>query len=467
MPSVFLHRKSVPVSNKLPLAIVVLSLSLAGSITRAQTTNIPVKVKAPALAGLHYVFDASESICGYLGGDSVKNPLLGQIKAAASGKNPGIGNRIYLLKQTVKSKPDAKRDMVEADADLLAQSINVKGGGTARGVACQPFNGVDSNIELIFSPDSPTQDAETVLLITDAQLLDKDRQKFVDEYAKWMRSTLDKGGQPYAGVALVEAEFAGRYFPVSDPDAKRANAGYPLGTHNRPLMLFWFAKSDKHLAQIQAAVSSFAPAALENSKDAFTQHLLPVPSLGMEGFQVKPDFNPPLSSLVLNKPKFEFQKYDKGRADIILSSCLHSVVEKSRILFQADAKCKDGKPLFDGVVGINVTLPVASNKLFSTSMKTGGVPGLVTFKLTIQSFGQQPLELRHMPAPDNGTRVDLKGYSLNTDACTSADEACTQKLAAKAYQLDILFAQLFERQVHATEHALDALNAAKYTVELK
>lgn len=453
---------------KYAVAALVGPLSLLCSMALAQTTNIPVKVKPQALAGMHYVFDASESICGYLSGDSAKNPLLAQIKAAVSGKNPGIGNRIYLLKQTVKSNVDAKRDVVEAAADLQTQSLNVKGGGAAKGVACQPFNGVASNIELIFSHNSPTRDAESVLLITDAQLVEENREKFVHGFSDWMRDALATGGQPYAGVALVEAEFAGRYFPVSDPDHKRAKGGYLLGTHNRPLMLFWFAKSDKHLALIQAAVSSFAPAALEKSKDAFTQHILPVASLGLDGFQVKPNFNPPLSALLQNKPKFEFQKYDKGRADIILGSCLHTTVEKSRILIQADTKCKDGKPLFDGVTAINVSIPVAANKLFTTSMKGGGAPGLVSFKLTSQSFGQQPFELRHVPASANGSRVDMKAYSLDTDACPGADaEACTHKLAAKAYQLDVLFAQLFERQEHATEHLLDALNAVKYSVELK
>lgn len=437
---------------------------LVGSMAWAQTTNIPLKAKAPALAGLHYVFDASESICGYLSGDSAKNPLLAQIKAAVSGKNPVIGNRIYLLKQTVKSSPDARRDVVEAPVDLQTKSLNIKNTPAAKGVACQPFNGVDSNIELIFSPNSPTQDAETILLITDAQLLEGDREKFVQGFSNWMRNSLAADGQPYAGVALVEAEFTGRYFPVSD----RVKPAYQLGRHNRPLLLFWLAKSDKHLALIQAAVSSFAPASLEKSKDAFTQHILPVPSLGLDGFQVKPDFNPPLSTLLQNKPKFDFQKYDKGRADIILSSCLHTALEKNRIVVQADTKCRDGKPLFDGVTAINVAMPVAPNKLFTTSMKAGGTPGLVSFKLTSQSFGKQPFELRHVLAGSTENKVDLKPFSLDTDLCVSADaDACTLKLAAKTHQLDVLFAQLFERQEHATAHLLDALNSAKYTVELK
>lgn len=448
--------------HKLAVTALIGPLSLVGSMAWAQTTNIPVKAKAPPLAGLHYVFDASESMCGYLSGDTAKNPLLGQIKAAVSGKNPGIGNRIYLLKQTVKSNVDARRDVVEASADLLTKSLNGKNTPDAKGVACQPFNGVASNVELIFSPNSPTQDAESVLLITDAQLVEKDREKFVQGFSTWMRDAMAAGGQPYAGVALVEAEFAGRYFPVS------GKPSYQLGTHNRPLLLFWLAKSDKHLALIQAAVSSFAPASLEKSKDAFTQHILPVPSLGLDGFQVKPDFNPPLSTLLQNKPKFEFQKYDTGRADIILSSCLHTAVEKNRIVVLADTKCRDGRPLFDGVTAINVAMPVAPNKLFSTSMKAGGAPGMVSFKLTSQSFGQQPFELRHVPAGSTGNRVDLKAYSLDTDACVSVDaDTCTKKLAAKTYQLDVLFAQLFERQAHATEHLLDTLNSTKYTVELK
>jgi hypothetical protein len=441
---------------------------MVGSMAWAQTTNIPIKVKAPALAGLHYVFDASESICGYLSGDSAKNPLLAQIKAAVSGKNPGIGNRIYLLKQQVKSSVDAERDVIEAAADLQTQSLNVKGGGTAKGVGCQPFNGVASNIELIFSPNSPTRDADAVLLITDAQLVEKDREKFVQGFDTWMKDTLATGGQPYAGVALVEAEFAGRYFPVSDDDSKRAKSGYQLGTHNRPLLLFWLAKSDKHLRLIQTAVSNFAPAALEKSKDAFTQHILPVASLGQDGFQMKPDFNPPLSALLQNKPKFEFQKFGKVRADIILGSCLHTTVEKNRILFQADTKCKDGNPLFDGVASINVSIPVAANRLFSTTMKAGGAPGLVSFTLTSQSFKQQSFELHHVPAPTKGNRMDLRAYSIDRDTCDSVDaEACTQKLAAKTYQLDVLLEQLFDRQKLATEQLLVTLNSAKYIVELK
>ncbi|MBK7768945.1 MAG: hypothetical protein IPI44_24755 [Sulfuritalea sp.] len=68
--------------------------------------------------------------------------------------------------------------------------------------------------------------------------------------------------------------------------------------------------------------------------------------------------------------------------------------------------------------------------------------------------------------PEN--REDLKAYGLDTDACVSVDaDTCTKKLAAKTYQLDVLFAQLFERQAHATEHLLDTLNSTKYTVELK
>ncbi|MBK7768946.1 MAG: hypothetical protein IPI44_24760 [Sulfuritalea sp.] len=99
-------------------------------------------------------------------------------------------------------------------------------------VACQPFNGVASNVELIFSPNSPTQDAESVLLITDAQLVEKDREKFVQGFSTWMRDAMAAGGQPYAGVALVEAEFAGRYFPVSGSPVTSS------GTHNRPPAAF-------------------------------------------------------------------------------------------------------------------------------------------------------------------------------------------------------------------------------------
>jgi len=443
-----------------------------------QTTNVQVKVKPPSLAGLHYVFDASESMCGYLVGDSAKNPLLGQIKMAVSGKNPEIGNRIYLVKQTNKGSVDAKRDIVEAPANLQTLAEQIKSAGAKSAAACQPFNGVDSNIELVFSPNSPTQDADAVLLISDAQLVEKDREKFVQAFAAWMRDALANGGQPYAGVALVEAEFKGRYFPVSTADNKHPSNGYSLGMHNRPLLMFWLAKSDKHLAKIQEVVNSFAPVTLEKTKDAFTQQLLPSLALGAAAFKAKADFKPPLSAILSTKLKLEFQKFDKSREDIILNSCLHPLVTQDRVVLEADSKCRDGRPIFDGVSAIAVTLPSLPSSLFETNAKPPNDTtfNAVTFKLTSKSFGEQPFELRHTLMTDPKYKIDAGPYSVSTDSCAEAqskkgaeeaEEACTAKLAAKTYQLDVLFGQLFDRQHQATSQLLAPLNAMKYVVEFR
>ena len=369
---------------------------LGSTAALSQTANVKAKIKAPPLAGLHYVFDASESICGYLSGDSAKNPLLSQIKMAVSAKNPEIGNRIYLLKQATKGSVDAHRDIVEAPANLQSLAEQIKGVAVKKSAGCEPFNGVDSNIELIFAPGSPTQDADAVLLITDAQLVEKDREKFVQGFASWMRDSLSDGGQPFAGVALVEAEFSGRYYPISFSGSKRPPSGYLLGTHNRPLLMFWLAKSDKHLAKIQEAVTNFAPSALEKSKDAVTQHLLPGLSLGASAFQIKPDLKPSLSALLAAKPRLAFQKYDKAREDVILSSCLHTSITQNRIVLEVDAKCRDGKPFFDGLTAVNVALPIAPNRTFTTVAKPPNdtLTGAVSLKLTNKSFGEQPLLLQ-------------------------------------------------------------------------
>lgn len=464
----------------LPLAVLICQLILGSSTALSQTTNIKAKIKAPRLAGLHYVFDASESMCGYLSGDSAKNPLLSQIKMAVSAKNPEIGNRIYLLKQATKDNVDARRDIVEAPANLQTLAEQIKGVAVKKAAGCQPFNGVGSNIELIFAPTSPTQDADAILLVTDAQLVEKDREKFVQGFASWMRESLSNGGQPFAGVALVETEFSGRYFPVSPLSSKRPPGGYLLGTHNRPLLMFWLAKSDKHLAKIQEAVSSFAPVALEKSKDAFTQHLLPTLSLGSAAFQIKPDLKPPLSTLLGAKPKLDFQKYDKSREDVILSSCLHTSVAQDRIVLEVDAKCRDGKPFFDGVSAVNVSVPITPNKLFNTVAKppNDASVGAVSLKLTSKSFGAQALALQHTLARGAGQQVDARTYSLDSDACddkasgpakggVDVDESCTARLAAKTYQLDVLMAQLFERQGQATAQLLAPLNNMKYVIEFR
>ena len=466
--------------NKFIVAVLIGLLTLTNPQALAQTSNVKVKAKAAPMAGLHYVFDASESICGYLSVDSTNNPILAQIKTAVSVKNPDIGNRIYLLKQASKATADARRDIVDAPANLQAVSEQIKSATVKKGSGCAPFNGVASNIELIFSPNSPTQDADAILLITDAQLVEKDRDKFVSGFAAWMRDAI-ANGPAFAGIALVEAEFKGRYFPISDPNPKHVQGGYLMGSHNRPLLLIWLAKSAKHLAQIREAVNSFAPPSLEKSKDAFTQHILPAFSLGQAAFQEKPDFNPPLSALILSKPNYEFQKFDKSREDIILRSCLHHSVTQSRVTIEADVRCRDGRPIFDGLTAITVTLPVAPSKLLTSPAKLPGLaaPAGMLFKLTSKSFGEQPFELQHSLARGTSHKIDAKPYSVDFDSCTDAtgasaktgteeiDEACVKKLAAKTYQLDVLLAQLFERQERATAQLLAPLNSTKYVFELK
>ena len=80
--------------NNIAVVVLLGLLTLTNPPALAQTSNIKVKAKAASLAGLHYVFDASESICGYLSLESANNPILAQIKTAVSAKNLEIGNQI-------------------------------------------------------------------------------------------------------------------------------------------------------------------------------------------------------------------------------------------------------------------------------------------------------------------------------------------------------------------------------------
>ncbi len=432
-----------------------------------QTANLQVKLKAPSLAGLHYIFDASESMCGYLTGDSARNPLLNQIRMAVSGRNPEIGNRIFLIKQSIRGRLDARRDIVEAPANFQTIAEQIRSVETKTAALCEPFSGVDANLELMFSPNSPTQDADAVLIISDAQLVEIDRERFVQAFSVWMRDALANGGQPYAGVALVEAEFKGRYFPISMRDQS-----YTLGSHNRPLLMFWLAKSDKHLAKIKEAVNAFAPTALERTKDAFTQQLLPSLALGPAAFMTKADFKPPLSEILSARAKLDFQKTDKGREDIILRSCLRPVITQDRVILEVNSRCRDGRPIFDGVSAIVVTLPFMPNSLFETNAKppNDAVASAVSFRLTSKSFGEQPFELKHTLMGDSKYKIDASPYSVSPDSCNGLErvgEACTVKLAAKTYQLDMLFSQLFGRQTQATSQLLSPLNSMKYVVELR
>ncbi|MFZ2405565.1 MAG: hypothetical protein WAW41_10540 [Methylobacter sp.] len=419
----------------------------------------------PAIAqnGLHYVFDASKSMCGYLPGDASTNPLLEQIKLVVNTNRPEEGDRIFLLRQAVKNSDDAARDIVEAPANLHDRAQHVRGGNN-----CYPFSGAFSNIELIFAPNSPTREADAVLLITDAQIVEGDRNKFVEKFSSWMQESLKNNVHPLAGVALVQAKFSGHYFPISSFKKQKS---YLLDMHNRPLLMFWMAKSDKHLARIQDAVSKFAPETLQNSHNAFIQHLLPSLALKLNAFQSKPKFKPSLAEL-LDKPKFIFTKYDKSRVDSILNGCIRSTVEQDRIILWSNATCQDGKPLFEGVSSISVSFHIKSNSLLLSTAGTSNnvklenqMKGDVSFTFTNKSFGvKQAFGLNHA-LNDANNKIPSSEYSLKTDTCPVIAK-CTAELAGKTYQLETLFAQLFDRQALATAQLLAPLNNVKYTIEL-
>lgn len=460
-----------------PLAV---TGALFAPIAGAQTANVKSTFKPASLQGLHIVFDASESMCGYFAETDAKKRFLGAVKESVKLKDPGIGNRVYLLKQLSKSTTDVRRDIIEAPANLQSASEVLAVTANKKGPACQPFNGVGSNLELIFDRAAPMRDAETIILVTDGQLAEKDRDKFVQGFHSWATEAQAAGSTPYFGLALSETEFTGRYYPVGDPSIKKREAGYQLSTHNRPLMVFWFAKSDKHLQQVQGFLNAVAPEELEKSKDAFVQHVLPIVATGRQLFTQKPSFAPPLSALIGSKPTFEFSRYANDRTDSILAACLRSQVTDSQIQVQADNKCRDGKAIFEGVSAIVVSYPIAKSSHLVTKPKTSDAKeGVLSFRLTPKSInGEQSFQLASTFIEGSSSRIDLKPYSIDSDYCVEApgksakgadgpDEECTLKLAAKAYQLDVLVDQLVARQKRLVADALTPLNSKTYTLSFK
>ena len=144
---------------------------------------------------------------------------------------------------------------------------------------------------------------------------------------------------------------------------------------------------------------------------------------------------------------------------VLLQLTVQRPFTDSQIQVQADNKCRDGKALFEGVSAIVVSYPIAKSSHLVTKPKTSDAKeGVLSFRLTPKSInGEQSFQLASTFIEGSSSRIDLKPYSIDSDYCVEApgksakgadgpDEECTLKLAAKAYQLDVLVDQLVARQ---------------------
>ena len=454
-----------------------LGVMLAACVTLpalAQPTSASNR-KPPAIErkGLAIIVDASESICGYFSAGENDKKLAMLIKSSMAIRDPDANHRIYLLKQQSKNAVVASRDVVEAQPNLQAQALGLTEKSLKSGAACAPFNGIGSNLELIFDASSPSANSQGVLLITDGQMEEKYREKFVDGFVAWANKTQADGAVPYAGVALAQSQFAGRYYPVADPDAKRRVAGYELPAHKRPLLLMWFTRTPTLVPKLRAMVDALGGVKALTGDQGFVQHLLPLPAIGEAWLGANFGLADQLPLLLDAKPMIEVKATDTSRSNKVVADCLRAIVGDKAIVMEAPQTCADGKPLFDGVSEILVRFKINSNPFYQVRVK-GAAPNaaaVITWRLNPRAFGDSPFQLAAALLDGGKVSSVASKFSVDSDHCPTSiagdkkppltqalgnpawSDACLDRLDGRAYQLDVLLEMLLSRG-QATSNAL-------------
>lgn len=445
--------------------------------------------KPPAIErkGLAIIVDASESICGYFSAGDNDKKLAALIKSSMAIRDPEANHRIYLLKQQSKNAVVASRDVVEAAPNLQAQALGLTEKSIKSGAACAPFNGIGSNLELIFDPSSPTANSQGVLLITDGQMEEKYREKFVDGFVTWANKTQADGAVPYAGIALVQSQFAGRYYPVAEPDAKRRVAGYELPAHKRPLLLMWFTRTPTLVPKLRAMVDALGGVKSLSGDQGFVQHLLPLPATGEAWLGANFGLADQLPALLDAKPMIEVKATDTSRSSKVVADCLRAVVSDKTIVMDAPQTCADGKPLFDGVAEILVRFKINSAPFYQVKVK-GAAPNaapVITWRLNSKAFGDSPFQLAAAPIDGGKVAGVASKFSVDSDHCpitpagdkkppptvasgtSSWSEACLDRLDGRAYQLDVLLEMLLVRGQATANALLSPLADRAFTFSFK
>jgi hypothetical protein len=431
-----------------------------------------VLVAAPVAAQKHaasqnplaVVFDASESACGYFSPTDPDKVFLALINASLGMIDPVTGNNVYLLQQNSEKQRPAK-EIVVAPEDLRRTAELKYEGEPRRGGGCSPFNGYYSRLDAVLAPESPVYFADTIVLVTDAELTEKERAALQGAYSDWANQVYSGGQTPYAGFAFGQLRYSGRYFPTGQHEQK---GGYEVNPHNRPLFIFWFARSATHLKEVQTLVTTVLGKSAEPGMQV--QHLLPVLSTGVGLFKTPAQLAPPLNTLLASSKPLLFNKYDPGRANESLKHCLHASINEQGLQLLAQKVCDDGKPLFEGVTSIRYEVDFAQVPYLTVADAADPNGASLSWTLTPKDLGTQR-EFRLQSRFDERT-LNLDGISKGVDNCAQfakksiphgeAVEACTASLEGKTFQVDSLVGPMVISSRHVMAGALDPLNARRY-----
>ena len=424
-----------------------------------------VEGKQPKLA---IIFDGSGSMCGYFLPNDPARILQNLIKQAMILRNPSEGINVLSLRQKNDSKVSAQADLAPVAANFQAQAEVLSQLGKAGAGSCAPFDGRGSNLELIFDPQSGVLNSQAIVLVTDAQMKDKDRDTFLQGYDNWAMQTIKEGKVPYSGYVMAQSDFEGAYFSVAEPDRKIQASGYRLGLHKRPLALFWFAKGEEQLPAIATLATAFA-----KSKPV-VQNLLPFVQsdalpLKIQHFSVALG----LDQLLINSGQLtQAQLFDSDRSKKALLSCVKPSIldDRKTLSIQVKNACADTRPLWDGLTSLKYGVQLI-NQVPAVQYRMDGWDYNEKTHFHEMTIDRQLKEISFTITPmlrPEDSRTSLVNWSVDSDFCPHHKNAqgCLQLLNGKTYQLDVLSQHLARRSRPASQKLIEPIGTMTFQIQM-
>ena len=451
-----LDRNPERVGSALQRRLSMLALVLAGTVGASCAYAQGSAAPAPAArVGMHFIFDASASMCGYLLGRDERQTLLTLIRFASNLRDAEHNRRVLLLRQ--RGAHPAAADLAEPPAEFQALA--------ATGVkpsACAPFDGVNSRPVQAFDKSPVAPLPRSFVLVSDMLLEEPALAEFMDRFRTWARAV--EPGQVYsAGLLSLGVDFSGRYFPVTDKSVKRG--GYLLPNHVRPLHVLWFTQGEADQRVLRDLLEELGVhGGRRPASWLYGVQVLPVvttePSQWLQGAQP-----PETAEQFFEVPRHKVVAADKQRSAQILQLCVQVALARDELQVKAPKSCKDGKPLFDmSVEHLVVGLPVRSGhglKIDGATAREDVPPGMLV-ELTMKRETPATVDLAFgIKLRDSAFDVKaLRGLSADTDTCGREQgagkaassspsptwvDACVKQLNGRTYRYEALVRQFAMR----------------------
>jgi len=431
---------------------VVIALTNAGDLAAQAAAATSTVSSKDAAIGIHFVFDASGSMCGYLKGNDEHRALLTLIRFAGGLRDVEQNRRVVLIRQKQRQASDG--GLVEAAAEEL-QALAAAGPSSS---VCAPLDGSFSNVAKIFDKPRFAPQPRSFVLVSDMVLKEGELTEFVDRFRQWARSIgVD---QPHSvGLLSLGVNAAGRYYPVTDK-ANEAR-GYALPAYIRPLHLLWFAVGDADQRVVRDMLKQLGvQGGARPANWLYGLQLLPQVSEDPQRWLIP---SPPLQAAVLfDAPQAQVVVRPGSERDRrILQSCAQPRFNGQELLINGGS-CRDEKLLFDASVDhVRVVLPLRTGHglrlVEEPPLGTVATDDSGTVTLTVQrrTISDQ-YRFVIVPTPAALTDAELSKRSADTDTCppTAArgaaaqaqwTEACVRLLEGKTYRYDALVRQLASR----------------------